>query len=299
MLIDRDDIIIWRRNYLRTMKKYREEGRKIYYLDETWLNEGHTVAKAWQDQNVKTRRQAFLEGFSTGLKAPSGKGRRLIITHIGSDSGFVEGGLLLFESKSTGDYHEDMNAARFEEWFKNILGKIEIGSVIVLDNASYHTRKAEELPTSAWTKLRIQCWLTEKNISYDANMLKRELLHLANIHKEFYKRYVIDTMATEYGMQVLRLPPYHCELNPIELIWAQVKGTVARNNVTFKMAQLKPMLEAALSTITAESWKKCIEHVKKVEERMWELDISIEVIVEPLVINLKETEEESSSDSDF
>ncbi|CAK1585278.1 unnamed protein product [Parnassius mnemosyne] len=31
-------------------------------------------------------------------------------------------------------------------------------------------------------------------------------------------------MAAECGVTVLRLPPYHCELNPIELIWAQAKG---------------------------------------------------------------------------
>ena len=31
-------------------------------------------------------------------------------------------------------------------------------------------------------------------------------------------------------MEVLRLPPYHCELNAIELIWADKKNFVAREN---------------------------------------------------------------------
>ena len=31
-------------------------------------------------------------------------------------------------------------------------------------------------------------------------------------------------------MEVLRLPPYHCELNAIELIWADEKNFVAREN---------------------------------------------------------------------
>lgn len=101
-------------------------------------------------------------------------------------------------------------------------------------------------------------------------------------------------------MEVLRLPPYHCELNPIELIWSQVKGTVARNNSSYKMAALKPLLEVALQNVTAENWRKCIEHVMKEEERMWELDNVIEITVEPLVINLEETDEESDkSDFDF
>lgn len=51
----------------------REEKKKIYYLDETWLNEGHTTTNVWTDTNVKNKRDAFLDGLTTGLKNPSGK----------------------------------------------------------------------------------------------------------------------------------------------------------------------------------------------------------------------------------
>jgi hypothetical protein len=93
LLIEKDEIICWRRQYLKQIKKFRSEMKKIYYLDETWINEGYTVGKMWQDKNITSSRQAFLEGWSTGIKPPSGKGKRLIITHIGSVDGFVEGGL--------------------------------------------------------------------------------------------------------------------------------------------------------------------------------------------------------------
>ena len=99
LLIERDDIIQWRRQYLRSIKKYREEGRKIYYTDETWINFGHTKSKVWQDTSVKTSKQAFLSGLSTGLKAPSGKGSRLIIIHAGSDDGFVPNACEIFQAK--------------------------------------------------------------------------------------------------------------------------------------------------------------------------------------------------------
>lgn len=39
-LIDRDDIVLWRRKYLHKIKKYREENRRIFYMDETWVNAG-------------------------------------------------------------------------------------------------------------------------------------------------------------------------------------------------------------------------------------------------------------------
>lgn len=41
MLIDKPDIAVWRVKYLNEMAKYRRDGKKIYYLDETWVNEGN------------------------------------------------------------------------------------------------------------------------------------------------------------------------------------------------------------------------------------------------------------------
>lgn len=73
MLIEKDEIVIWRRDYLRKIKDYRNKNQKIYYLDETWVNAGHTKPNIWVDKSVSTARQAFLDGLSTGLKNPSGK----------------------------------------------------------------------------------------------------------------------------------------------------------------------------------------------------------------------------------
>lgn len=73
LLLDRDEIVLWRREYLKKIKSYRNENRKIYFLDETWVNAGHTKSKIWVDNSVTSSRQAFLDGLSTGLKNPSGK----------------------------------------------------------------------------------------------------------------------------------------------------------------------------------------------------------------------------------
>ncbi|XP_068912366.1 uncharacterized protein [Tenebrio molitor] len=150
LLIERQDIITWRRRYLREIKKIRQEGRPIFYLDETWLNAGHTKQKIWYDETIKNSREAFNQGLSTGLKSPSGKGKRLIILHIGSEDGFVDDGLLLFEGIKQGDYHDEMNANKFEEWFTNILTKLPANSVIVMDNASYHSRALAKVLPEHW-----------------------------------------------------------------------------------------------------------------------------------------------------
>lgn len=76
MLIDRDDIVCWRQSYLSSIKHYREEGKKIYYLDETWVNSGHTTPTVWVDKTVQSSTQAFLRGLTPGLKNASGKGKR-------------------------------------------------------------------------------------------------------------------------------------------------------------------------------------------------------------------------------
>lgn len=195
ILIERDDIIRWRRRYLRTIKEYRREGRPIYYLDETWVNEGHVQGKVWVDDTIKNRREAFIAGVSTGLKNPSGKGKRLIILHVGSESGFVDGSLLLFESKKTTDYHEEMNAEVFENWFAQLLSKLPENAVIVLDNAPYHSRKIEKIPTTSSRKIYMQEWLNSKNIPFDKTMLRSELLQVIRQHKGEYDLYAVDEMA--------------------------------------------------------------------------------------------------------
>ncbi|KAH6945622.1 hypothetical protein HPB50_009306 [Hyalomma asiaticum] len=54
-------------------------------LDETWVNAGHTKDKVSEDANVTTREEAFRHDLTTGLRAPSGKGGRLILLHAGNN----------------------------------------------------------------------------------------------------------------------------------------------------------------------------------------------------------------------
>lgn len=198
-----------------------------------------------------------------------------------------------------------MDAQRFEEWFSQIVLKLEPGSVVIMDNAPYHSRRLEALPTTAWRKAKIIDWLSQKNIPHDPQMLKVQLLNIARQHKSRYIKYAVDEMARENNITVHRLPPYHCELNPIELIWAQVKNNVAKKNSTFKMSEVKKLLLEALQDVTSENWKKCVSHVIKEEDKMWDLDTTMDVVVDlqPLVIRLDEdvsssSESESESESE-
>jgi len=171
-LLDSNDLILWRRRYLRDINRYREEGRPLYYLDETWVNAGDVTAKVWVDKTVQSSQHAFSQGLSTGPVNPSGKGKRLIVLHIGSEDGFVPGGLLAFESKkNSSDYHDEMNGNSFREWLLGVLPKLKDNAVIIMDNAPYHSVKVEKCPTTNWRKADTIGWLKSKGEVIDSTMI--------------------------------------------------------------------------------------------------------------------------------
>ncbi len=65
--------------------------------------------------------------------------------------------------------------------------------------------------------------------------------------------YETDRLAQMHGHVILRSPVRHCELNAIELIWAQVKGYVAERNTTYKIADVQRLYEEALKVVSIYS----------------------------------------------
>ena len=68
-------------------------------------------------------------------------------------------------------------------------------------------------------------------------------------------------MAKAVGHEVVRLPPYHCELNPIELAWSQVKHYI-KNNKLFTLTAVKELTYGGIDQVGVMEWKKLIEHVQ-------------------------------------
>lgn len=60
---------------------------------------------------------------------------------------------------------------------------------------------------------------------------------------------------------VLRLSPYHYELNPVELTWATVKWFMKRENTTFKIDEVRLILNTAIERLTVGNGKNVIQHV--------------------------------------
>ncbi|RVE48650.1 hypothetical protein evm_006721 [Chilo suppressalis] len=80
-------------------------------------------------------------------------------------------------------------------------------------------------------------WLTTKNITFEPNMVKATLIDIVK-QQNHTEKYAVDEIAAQKGIRLLRPPPYHCELNPIELVWAQALDHISErgtsNLVEFK-----------------------------------------------------------------
>ena len=56
----------------------------------------------------------------------------------------------------------------------------------------------------------------ERGVSFDKKLLKPKLNEIIQKEKRLAtKRYEVDEMLAKNGHSVLRLPPYHCVLNPL------------------------------------------------------------------------------------
>ena len=109
----------------------------------------------------------------------------------------------------------------------------------------------------------------------------------------------METVAKEYGHEILRLAPYHCELNPIELACAAEKNYVAGENKDMSFDSVENLFRKKREELPEDLRRKCAEHVKKIEENYWESDRIQDNKVEQLIIKLKPTDSSSSEMESF
>ena len=175
----------------------------VIFLDETWANAHDGRDMAWVEDDPVTG------GTLGGVRRPSGKGKRLIILGAGGEMGWIPNTTLIFQSKkNTGDYHDEMIGEHFEEWFRDkLLPNVPPNSLIVMDNASYHSRRLEDIPVKSWTKKRMIEWLDGKGTSYPPKALKSELFSILQ-EMRLTPQYVVDEMALAAACGPLHPQPH-------------------------------------------------------------------------------------------
>jgi len=270
-LKEKDYVIVARQRYLRAMRENRNKGGGIVkneiYLDESYVNKNHSNDYIWYSGED-----------GPWVQKPTGQGERLIIMNAISNDGWIKGAKLVFKStRKTGDYHGQMNWDIFEKWFvEMLLPNIPKDSIIIMDNASYHNKLSEiSPPTFLSAKNKILKWFDENKIIYKKDLLKPELVEILN-KQSLQPIYKIDEIAEKHGHKILRTPPYHPELQPIEICWGVVKNHVARN-CDFSMKNLEKQLDAGFKKVTKNTCMKIIRKIRNVENEFWKDDKKLDL----------------------
>ena len=271
-LKEQDRIILARREYLRSKLSNRNPDgtlkRPEVYLDETYINKNHSCRFTW-----------YLKKDGPLVNKPSGVGPRFILVHAITKNGWVDGAQLVFEAKKrTGDYHGQMNWDNFSMWFKTqLLPNIPPRAIVILDNARYHNvLDSDVTPNKSSKKDQLAAWLTRNGYPWREDMLKAELFELCD-RLAPTPEYKLDQIAAKHGVSILRTPPYHPELQPIETCWAVVKNHMA-DNCDFTMAGLRERLPEAFAKVTASTCKGIISKVFQQEEKYWTEDEKLDEI---------------------
>jgi len=265
-LKESERIIILRRQYLRQKLANRDNNGQIIrpevYLDESYINKNHSNDNTW-----------YFEEDGIIIGKPTGKGDRLIIVNAITKDGWVPDTKLVFNaSKKTGDYHTNMNWDNFSKWFKEkLLKNIPKNSIIIMDNAAYHNVLVEEaFPKKSHSVKRLREWLSKNEIPWTEDMLKSELFELCS-RLAAKPEFLIDKIANKEGHSILRTPPYHPELQPIETCWGVVKNHVAQNN-DCTMVKVRSLLEEGFEKVTSNTCHKLIKKVNLQEKVFWDED---------------------------
>ncbi len=259
------DVVQKRQTYLYQLQQYRALPRHQRYreiwTDESYIHHHHSFPYSWYS--------------ATDVVGRRHKGRRLVILDAGSKYGSVPNALKVYcAQKPSGDYHGNISRALYYRWFtEQLLPNLAQKSLIIMDNASYHTALPESAPCLKATKAQIQQWLRDYQVTFEDYHLLDTLRQLLREQVLTHLQPAIVEAAETAGHKVLFQPPHHADLQAIELIWANAKGKVARqyDNATTLQDVEERLLEALIG-ITGQDWANAIDHVHKVEKMYWETD---------------------------
>lgn len=244
-IIQKRSVVEHKAKYLREFFANRavpaEDRMREVYMDESYIHEHYhrnddSIWDPNDDQDVQMSK-APAKGrrycFAAAIQGPDPR----VVEHDGlpleRKAGLVPGTVWAFcpqkKGAHTGDYHKVFNGTNFLQWWKDqLLPNLHQPSLIMMDNASYHKVKTAAPNLGRMKKAELMQWLTEQGVTLEDGLTALEVRSKA---REYIKTSIpMDCckLAEEAGHKVLFTPPYHSDIQPIELVWALVKGNVGR-----------------------------------------------------------------------
>jgi transposase len=268
-LKEKDHVVAARQRYLRAKRANRQGAEVIrpdVYLDESYVNKNQSKDFIW-----------YSDEDGPWVQKPTGKGERLLIIHAMTKRGWRPGAKLTFKrTRRTGDDHGQRNHALFVTWFtEHLLPNLPEHALLIMDNApSHNALSRHSAPTATCKKEAMRSWLHQNGIPIQDDCLKAEVVEILEKLAPA-PIYALDELATEQGHEILRTPPYHPELQPIDTCWAVVKNQIARKS-KFTMTHLLAQLADAFASVTEETCSGLIKKVRQVEDKYWTEDMRLD-----------------------
>ena len=111
-----------------------------------------------------------------------------------------------------------MNGDSYEQYFANSLcTNVPQGSLIVTDNAPYHSRNDETYPVSKWKKQQYIDWLKSMDIAVPKKILRAELWTMCKQERDRYPAKIVESIAKNEGHELCASP--RITANSIQSKW--------------------------------------------------------------------------------
>ncbi|CAB3398132.1 unnamed protein product [Caenorhabditis bovis] len=109
------------------------------------------------------------------------------------------------------------------------------------------------------------------------------------------RKYEIDEWArTEHGVEIVRLPPYHCSLNAIEFVWAQLKNQLKSiGKTTDKLETIIERTRSFLENFSPVKAINLLNHVRKHE------DAKRQAIIDGTIVSNDESDDTEDGDDEL
>ncbi|KAF0706840.1 hypothetical protein AaE_013921, partial [Aphanomyces astaci] len=260
------ELVLKRDNYVRFIDAALKESpsRTIVYIDESYIHHHysrHNDSLYHPDDKVANPPKAKHKGrrlcFVAGIMSDGEENSRLL-------------GLEIFQGGKCQpkDYHGMFTHAFFVDWFGDLLEELEklqkYGVIIAMDNAKYHQGKPFGTPTGSMKKADMLAACATYGVEVDERSTRPVVWAALKDHIDRTVKSEVESMAMERGHLVAWTPPYHSDLQPIEMVWSDVKGKVGRQyTVTTSFEDVRVRLDAAFTALPSKTIYNCIGHTER------------------------------------
>jgi hypothetical protein len=295
-----------RAEYVQRMTSSESSSHRIVYMDESYIHHHYArhndslvdpTDENYVKEKHKGRRLCFIAAILDKDRTVSDEGR------IPAESAqLLQDTVDIFEGgKQTADYHGMFCHDYFVDWMDKLLSSLDkrglSNCLIVLDNAKYHKVLPTTTPKQGSRRSIMLDAMKDYGLTIPENSTKAILWKALSEHIKAHVVPVIVSKARAKGHDVAFTPPYHSDLQPIEIVWAIVKGEVGRQySTSTKFADIQPRLERAFANLQSSTVQGCIDAANKQLTQLKEHLEAMDACEESSSDEEEEEEEEDSTD---